>query len=67
MAAITLNGDVYQIPDSIASRLVAGLAKADQTTDDADVQRARFLQGAEEADKRYSDAFEALGHERRLA
>jgi hypothetical protein len=67
MAAITLNGTVYQIPDSVARRLTKGLEKADQDTDDPDVQRARFLRGAEEADRRYYEAFEALGHERRLA
>lgn len=67
MAALTFNGMVYQLPDDIARSLVINLTKADQDTDDPDVQRARFLRGAEEADRRYYKAFEALGHERRMA
>lgn len=67
MAALTLNGEVYRIPDAVALRLTKGLQEADQDTDDPDVQRARFLHGAEEADRRYYEAFEALGHERHMA
>lgn len=66
MAFVIVHGDVFKVPDNKADKLVSHL-KGVSITDDPLVMRSRFLSAADDADKHYYDAFEALGHERQLA